>query len=277
MVTLEGRQSWKASGLQTLTFSTQELTSKSSALSADHRGDDCPPEAQSSLPEHHEDGHTPKTDLAPVSQNNTEFSELKQVSVIPNGAHQGLNPLELPQHDEAGIASTLTTTNYDISLPVPVAEGQSDQMVQSHAVQTEDLNSRCAKTDFTEPVSNGHVLLDLPRIVKYKPSSITFSHHTCPSAADSHAFVNESSDDGESSPGEDEDDSHDDGDDDDDDDVVFPELPPSREVSVNHRQRSKDKQKRRGATSAQAEIDHTARSCGYEAEEESCSKEVCCY
>ncbi|TMS07275.1 StAR-related lipid transfer protein 13 [Larimichthys crocea] len=55
---------------------------------------------------------------------------------------------------------------------------------------------------------------------------------------------------------------------------VFPELPQSRDLLVNHRQRSKDKPKRRGAVGARPEIDHTATKCGYEAEEEGSSKEV---
>ncbi|XP_018521345.1 uncharacterized protein LOC108876368 isoform X2 [Lates calcarifer] len=133
----------------------------------------------------------------------------------------------------------------------------------------------------------GHRVLDLPRIVKHKPSSITFSDSTCSTGADSHAFANESSDDEESSPEEEEEeeedeDGHDDGDDDDDDDDddndVFPELPQSREALVNRRHRSngKDKQKRRAAISAQAETDHTASNNGYEAEGETSSKEVGC-
>lgn len=326
MVNSEGHQSWTASGLQQLAFSTWELTTESSALSAngsaDRRGNDSLPEAQSSLLEPDESTHKLKKSFDCVSHNNIEFAdavcleEPEQVSVIPGEAPLDTSPLPSAQLSGAGIVLTLPQSNDNccgkISLPVPVAEGQSDQMVQNHTV---DLNSGCVETDFErlEPISNGHVfrppedtcpilnldstptltvpatvpaivpdsgrrVLDLPRIVKHKPSSITFSHYTCPSGANCQGFVNESSDDGASSPGE-EDDGHDDGDDDDDDDDVFPELPQSRELLVNHRQRStgKDKQKRRGAVSARAEIDHTARNCGYEAEEETSSKEVCYY
>lgn len=332
MVNSEGHQSWTASGLQQLAFSTQELTTESSALLAnglaDHRGNDSLPEAQSSLLEPDEDIHKPKKSFVCVSHNNTEFAdavclqEPEQVSVIPGEAPLDPSPLASAQRHEASILSTLPRSNDNccgnISLPVPVAEGQSNQVVQNHAGQTVDLNSGCVTTDFEglEPISNGHVsrppedlcpilnldstptltvpstvpatvpdsgrrVLDLPRIVKHKPSSITFSHYTCPSGADGHAFVNESSDDGASSPEEEEeDDDHGDGDDDDDDDDdVFPELPQSRELLVNHRQRStgKDKQKRRGAVSARAESDQMARNCGYEEEEETSRKEVCCY
>ncbi|XP_070761284.1 stAR-related lipid transfer protein 13 isoform X1 [Enoplosus armatus] len=319
VVNLGGHHSWTASGLQKAAFSTQELTSESSALSAngsaDHRGDDCLPEVQSSLLEPDEDKL--KKSFVCVTHNNIEFAEAvclqepEQV-IIPGETLLDSSPLASGQLHDAGIAPTLPRSNDNIcgniSLPVSVAEGQSDQVVQNHAGQTVDLNCECVKTDFKklEPISNGHVfrppedpcpiliqdsiptltvpatgpdsgrrVLDLPRIVKHKPSSITFSHYTCPAAADSHVYVNESSDDGESSPEEEEDDDHGDGEDDDDDDDVFPELPQSRELLVNHRQRSagKDKQKRRGAVSARAELDHTARNCGYEAEGESSSKE----
>lgn len=309
VVSLDGHQSWTASGLQTLTFSTQ--TSQSSALSAngsaDHTGDGCLPEARSSLLEPGEDVHKLKESSVLDSQNNNEISEAvgpQEPERVTGEAHLDVNPLVSDQLHEGCIESTLPTSN-NFTLP----EGRSHQVLHNHVGQTEGLNSGCVKTDLEklEPVSNGHVfrpsedptfnldssptltvtqaapasgqrVLDLPRIVKHKPSSITFLNYTCPSGAGGHSLFNESSDDGESSPGEEKDDGdHDDGDDDDDDDDVFPELPQSRERLVNHRQRSKDKQKRRGAVSGQAEIDHTARKCGYEAEGEGSSKEVCCY
>ncbi|KAI3354100.1 hypothetical protein L3Q82_018649 [Scortum barcoo] len=234
----------------------------------------------------------------------------EQVSVIPGEALLA-SPLASAHLHEGGIVSTLPRSNDNccesISLPVPAAEGHIEHVVQNCAGQTAHLNSRYKKTDFKrlEPISNGHVfippadlcpilnldstptltipatapdsglrVLDLPRIVKHKPGSITFSHYTCPSGADGHAFVNESSDDGASSPEEEEEDNHDDGDDDDDDDV-FLELPQSRDLLVNHRQRGtgKDKQKWRDAVSARVEINHMARNCGYEEEEETSRKE----
>ncbi|XP_070685046.1 stAR-related lipid transfer protein 13 [Pempheris klunzingeri] len=319
VVNLEGHQSLAASGLQK-SFSAQEWTSESRALSAEgsaeYRGDDCLPEAQNSLPD--EDIHKLKNSLVCDSHNNVEFAEAvyiqepERVLVISGEAPLDQSSLASAQLHEAGIVSTGSNDNClgNISLPVPVAEDQSDQVAQNHSGQTVDLNSRCVKSDFErlEPISNDHVFrppkdsfsilnldsppaptvtvpdsdqrgLHLPRIVKHKQSSITFSHYTYPSGTDSHAFVNESSDDGESSPeAESEDDDHEDGDgdgDDDEDDDVFPELPQSRELVVNHRQRStgKDKQKRRGAVSARAEIDHTVRKRGYEAERDSGSKE----
>ncbi|KAE8295078.1 hypothetical protein D5F01_LYC06003 [Larimichthys crocea] len=308
VVNLEGNQSWTASGLQKI--ATQELTSEISTVwdsgSADHGGDDCLPEAQSFPLEPDEDVHKPRKSFVLVSQNNTEdleavcLQEPEQVSVISDEAPPDQSPLGSSVHlHEAGIVFTSPTSNDsccgNVPLPDPVAEGQSDHGVQNDSGQAADLNSGGVKTDYErlEPVSNGHVFrppqdpilvpaavpdsgrrcLDLPRIVKHKPSSITFSHYTFPSGTNSHAFVNESSDEGESSPEEEEDD-HDDGDGDDDDDDVFPELPQSRDLLVNHRQRSKDKPKRRGAVGARPEIDHTATKCGYEAEEEGSSKEV---
>ncbi|TDH14659.1 hypothetical protein EPR50_G00022760 [Perca flavescens] len=309
VVNLEGCECWTASGLQKVAFSRQELTSESSAVSAhgsaDHRGEDCLPEAQSSLLEPDEDIHKLKKTFVSVSHKNNEFGEVvcaqeREQSVIPGEAPPHPSPLASAQLHGAGILTTLPRSNdCCCSLPVPVAEGQSDQeVVYNHAGQTVDL-----KTDFTrfETISNGHVfvppedpcpilhvdstptlavpvtvpdsdrrVLDLPRIVKHKPSCITFSHYTCPPGADGHAFFNESSDDGQSSLEEEEDD------DDDDDDDVFPELPQSREYIVNHRERSKaesDESKTSGAASVRAGMVATATDWGYEAEEDTSSKE----
>lgn len=268
------------------------MSSESSALSLngleDHSGDDCLPVAQSPLPD--ENIHNQRKGIVFVCLNNTEsleavrLQEPKQVLVKAVEVHTESSPLASVQLHEAGIVSTPFRSNDnccgDIALPGSAAEGQSDQMVQAVADQTLDMNSGCVKIDFDilEPTSNGHVssptlivpangshseqkVMHLPLIVKHKTSSITFLHYTCPSGADSHSFLNESSDDGECSPGEEKDD----GDPDDDDDDVFKELPQSRELLVNHR--SKDKQKRR----------RTTRNCDYEAEKGSSSKEVCCY
>lgn len=102
----------------------------------------------------------------------------------------------------------------------------------------------------------------LPRIVKHKPGSITFWDCSVTPAAGSEPFVNDSSD--ECSAGEEkQDDDPDCGDDDGSD--VFEELPRGRQPPVS--QRARDRQRRRGTSSA-------GRSCGYEAEGESSSKEV---
>ncbi|XP_035478921.2 stAR-related lipid transfer protein 13 isoform X1 [Scophthalmus maximus] len=237
------------------------------------------------------------------------FEEPGHVSVIPGGKPLDQSPLASAQLHKAGIVFTSPSSNEDccgdFPLPVPVPERQSHQVAYNQAGQTEDSNCGCAKTEFQnlEPISNGHVyrnpgdqcsipslvsnpqlvvptpvhdsgckVLDLPCIVKHKLSSITFSDNTCSTGADGHAFANETSEDGESSP--EEEDSHDDADDGDDDEV-FPELPQSRELQVNsrHRRSCKDKQKRRGAVSARAETEHTVNNNGYEAEGETSNKE----
>uniref|UniRef100_UPI0037E9B1DF stAR-related lipid transfer protein 13 isoform X1 n=2 Tax=Semicossyphus pulcher TaxID=241346 RepID=UPI0037E9B1DF len=305
VVNLEGNQSWTPSGLQTLVFSTQ--ASERALLSASGR-DDRLPEGESSLLEPDEDKNNVKKTYAAVGHNNIQFAEgvcLQQpdeVSIIPGEAALDPSPLASARLHASPLPEPNDNCEDDVSLPVPVAEEQSEQVGQ-----TEDLICRCVKTDSDlKPITNGNIcrppeetpvpnqdssptltvpatapesvgrVLDLPRIVKHKPSSITFSHYDCPSTADSHAFLNDSSDDGEPSSEEEEEeegDNHIDGDDDDDD--VFPELPHSRELPVNHRQKSagKGKQKRRGAASARAGIDRTGRNGGYEAEGESSCKE----
>ncbi|XP_042342923.1 uncharacterized protein LOC121943472 [Plectropomus leopardus] len=283
----ETHQTWTGSGLQKLAFTAQGSTSESSALSANtsHRGDDCLHGTQSSLFELDKEK---QKNFVCVCHNNIEVVEavcLKEPehSVIPGEAPLDTSPLGSAQLPEAGTVSTTCGSNGNCcSLSV-----QSDQVVQNRLSLT---------VDFKRPILNGHACIppedlspilnldfmhtqtvpdsspraiDLPRIVKHKPSSITFSHYTCPSETSGCAFVNESSDDGESSLEDEEGD--DDGDDDDDD--VFPELPQSKECLAKNRQRSKDKMKRRGTVSARAEINHTARNCGCEAEGEISSKE----
>lgn len=104
----------------------------------------------------------------------------------------------------------------------------------------------------------------LPRIVKHKPGSITFWDCSVTPAASSGPCVNDSSD--ECSAGEEKQDDDPDCDDDDRGDV-FEELPRGREPPVS--QRGRERQRRRGNSSGSA-----GRSCGYEAEGESSSKEV---
>lgn len=311
VVNIKGQQSL---GLET--SETQEVTSGNSSPSVngseDHRGDDCLPEAQSLLLESDEDRHNQRKRIVSVSENNTESLETSSshepdhLSVSPDDTRAESGLLASDQLHETGLvsASPGPTDNCctDVTLPVSVAEGQSDPVVQNAAGQTSDFGCVTTNDESLEPVSNGHDLredlypihnpdssltcvvhaagpdsgpavLPLPRIVKHKLSSITFWHYDCPSGADSHGLINESSDDGEYSLGyEREDDDLDDGDDGD----VFKELPQSRELPVNQRPRSKDEQKRRGAVSARPETENTTRDRGYEAEGESSSKEVRC-
>ncbi|KAJ4935701.1 hypothetical protein JOQ06_017230, partial [Pogonophryne albipinna] len=298
------------SAISTTKELTSESSALLANGSVDHRGDDCLPEAQSLLLEPDQNVHKLKKSFVCVCQNNIEFGEAvglqePEQSVIHIKAPLDQSPLDSSQPHEAGILSTILDDNSRL-LSGSVAEGKSDQVVQNHVGRTLNMMLGCVKTDFKslEPISNGDVfippedpcpninldststtpdprnlsdpgprLLDPPRIVKYKHSSITFSHYTCPSAADNHVFVNETSEDGESSL--EEDDHNDDDGDDGDDDDVFSDLPQSREYLFQQRQRStgKDKQKRRSTASARAEINQTARKSGYEAEGETCCME----
>ncbi|XP_060928727.1 stAR-related lipid transfer protein 13 isoform X1 [Limanda limanda] len=308
VVNLEGRQFRTVLG-------SHAFSTCSENGSPDHGGDDCPPGPQTgSLLVSDRDGTKLKKSFAFVSHNNVEFPEAvssqEPQQVNPAGALLDHSPLASGQVHDSVFTSPSSNEDccYESPLPVPVTERQSDHEVHH---KTADSNCECEKTVIRnlEPISNGHAsrppgatcsvlipdstaplvvpapvhasgrrFLDLPRIVKHKLSSITFSDNACAAATENHAFANESSDDGASSQEEDEEDEeedgHDDGDDDDDDDDVFPELPQSRELHVSYRQRrcGKAKQKRRGAVSGRAETDH--RSNGHEAEEESSSKEV---
>lgn len=125
--------------------------------------------------------------------------------------------------------------------------------------------SRPSETDNASPSSEQeapHHLL--PRIVKHKPGSITFWDCSVAPAASGGPCVNDSSD--ECSAGEEKQDDDPDCDGDDRGDV-FEELPRGREPPFS--QRGRERQRTRGTSSASA-----GRSCGYEAEGESSSKEV---
>ncbi|CDQ79025.1 unnamed protein product [Oncorhynchus mykiss] len=101
-------------------------------------------------------------------------------------------------------------------------------------------------------------LCDHPRIIKHKPSSITFSDYTCSSSTchsstDHSVFINDSSDCRESSSEEDD---EGDVDEDGDDDDIFPELLQSREFLVSRRRRSSNRDKvvqKRSSLNPQAE------------------------
>lgn len=214
--------------------------------------------------------------------------EAGNVSTIPGA---GLDPAPLASsHHHTGTVNTSLSSSQECcdnaSPPACVTEGQTVRAVCDQAAQTVDSDCECVKTGTpnVEPITNGHVsqepeqpdcvfpfesrshlvttspvpdwhqtLLDLPRIVKHKPSSITFSDSSCSPGIPEHFAAKESSDDGESSPREEED-GQEDGDEDDDDDV-FSELPQSRELHVAYRQRrnSRGRQKRRGAAGGTAD------------------------
>lgn len=97
--------------------------------------------------------------------------------------------------------------------------------------------------------------LELPRIIKHKPSSITFADYDCsPSDQQQHALTNESSDGRESSS---EDDPNDAGGEDEDEDEnvedVFLELPLCREFLPGQQRRSRERPRRRAAVTENSE------------------------
>ncbi|KAM7399051.1 hypothetical protein PAMP_018344 [Pampus punctatissimus] len=258
-VNLEGRQSWTDLSHK---FSTQEVSSKSSANgSPDHRGNNSLSESCSLLESDHNVVKLKKS-FVHVGHNYNEFVEAaclqepERVSVIPGDAPLDLSPLASTQLHKAGFVSTSPCSNEDccdnFAFPPPGIKGQCDQVF--YPGEKADLNCDYVKTDFkkTKTISNGYIILnpedtcltpnlnsspaltvtetepdssrrvqDLPRIVKHKLSSITFSDYS-----DYHAFINESSDDGE------------------------------------HKRNGKDNPKKRGAVSARAEMDHIGSKSG---------------
>lgn len=288
MGNLKGHQS---TGLRV--FATQGVTSKNSALSVngseEQSEDGC--ESPSPLLEPDEDKNQRSSVdfVSKVSSDTLEavcLQESEHMSVTPGEEHFKSRPLASEQPCEI-----------DVVPPPPGSNGNCCGDVLPSDRVDHDVALDCAEPtdERTGPVSHGqHVsrppenpaprsvtivapasgqdFPHLPRIVKHKPSSITFSHYNFTTAAGGVAFVNNESSDEDSAGEEKEDDDPDCADNDSGD--VFEELPPSRELPVNHRQRSRDRQRRRGAVSARTDIGNTTRNCGYEAEGESSSKEV---
>lgn len=283
-----------SSGLQV--FATQGVTSKNSALSvngSEEQGeDDCLPEAPSPLLEPDEDKN---------QRNSVDFvckvsSDILEAVCLQESEHMSVTPGE--EHFKSRPLASQQPCEIDVVPPPPGSNGNccGDVLPSDPVVPHVALDCAEPADERTEPVSHGQRVLretpgnpaprsvtitaptsgqdfpHLPRIVKHKPSSITFSHYNFTSAAGGVAFVNNESSDDDSAGEEKEDDDPDCGDNGSGD--VFEELPQCRELPVNHRQRSRDRQRRRGAVSARTDIDNTTRNCGYEAEGESSSKEV---
>lgn len=235
---LEGRQSRTASGLQV--FATQGATAQNSFSSVlvngseDRSEDDGLPEAQSSQFELDRNQRNGMDFVRKISPDTSE--EAEQKSVTPHEQHRKLVPQSSETDNVSADAEPASHTEKPEPEP-PSASPSSEQEAPHHL---------------------------LPRIVKHKPGSITFWDCSVTPAAGSGPCVNESSD--ECSAGEEkQDDDPDCGDDDSGD--VFEELPRGREPPAS--QKGRDRQRRRGTSSASA-----GRSCGYEAEGESSSKEV---
>ena len=290
VVSLEENKSCTLLGLHNLDFSTKEVSIESAATSdngsPDNRGGDC-------IPEDHGPVLEPEDDIPSsvcVVYNNAGYSRCFQEPKKVSG--EGFLDAALLLEENIVFESPTSNKDFCWSISPPAsAEIQSNCTAQTQHGQTLDLIFGCAKTDFKGSVSNGAIpkldsapapvvpagqaqrVLDLPHTLTQK-STITFSDSTCPLSFNSHAIVHEISDGEESSEGrekeEDGDPHHD------DDNEVFVDLPHTRNFHVKHRERQagKDKKARKCFFGAQAEIDPTPSSCGYEAEEETSSKEV---
>ncbi|XP_076002282.1 stAR-related lipid transfer protein 13 isoform X2 [Genypterus blacodes] len=310
VLALEGLQSLGGSG-------SHRGASSSSESSPDHGGDgrvrSCDPF------ESDPDDPSAEKSLVCLRCDCVEYTEppgfqgTGRASASPRAAR-----LDLKLDLEGGFGSASPKSNRKQVDNCPTSAPITDQGVRMKPGQAVDLNGKHLphrKTDLEHPgpIQNGHMVdplevpdpflaldstqtlsvpvtvqeslksqqkvWDLPRIVKHKPSSITFSDYT---TGPPRTFINESSDDeGDSShKEEEEDDDQGDGDDDDEDDDdndddngddVFLELPQCKEFLSAHRHRSKEKVKKRSAVSCQA--DAAENNCGYEAEGESSSKE----
>lgn len=105
--------------------------------------------------------------------------------------------------------------------------------------------------------------LELPRIIKHKPSSITFADYNCsPSDQQQHALTNESSDGREYSSEDDPNDAGGEGEDEDENDEdIFLELPSCREVLPGQQRRSRERPRRRAAVTESSESPIDLSSC----------------
>ncbi|XP_038150372.1 stAR-related lipid transfer protein 13 isoform X2 [Cyprinodon tularosa] len=173
--------------------------------------------------------------------------------------------------------------------PLPSAHAAESQLSQTDQIQPHhsiDFYPGCVQRRFKpwEPISNRSIIsqtcasaieipadlrpriLDLPHIVKQRPSTITFSDSTESSFINSHASRNDSSDSEESSEEEKEkgDSNHDDYGDGDDVHIVL-EWAHSKHLPM-----AKKKQRKMDCMDSS---DETHSTCGYEAEEEISSKE----
>lgn len=276
----------RSSGLRV--FATQGVTSKNSALSVngseEQSEDDCHPEAPSPLLHPDEDKNQRNSvdfvckalTLCSDTLEAVSLQESEHMSFAPGEEHVKSRPLASEQPCEIDVVPPPPGSNGDCCGDVPLdcaepADERTEPVSHGQRVLRPPGNPAPRSVTMAAPTS-GQDFPHLPRIVKHKPSSITFSHYNFTSAAGGVAFANNESSDDYSAGEEKEDDDPDCGDNDSGD--VFEELPQSRELPVNHRQRSRDRQRRRGALSARTDIDNTTRNCGYEAEGESSSKEV---
>ncbi|XP_034024278.1 stAR-related lipid transfer protein 13 isoform X3 [Thalassophryne amazonica] len=265
--TLEGHQPCK------MVFTTHEVSSDSSAVtpasshhdSPDHRKEECASEDQICL-------------LFEPAQNLKETTCIQEPGHVSFTFNQALPSSSPPTSNHLQGATVLSKEDSsDVPVSLHIA-GQSDPIICSHPDQTMDLMFGGNKNPvFIKQILNGYIISPpedssqtlsfpltvsqtstssqkgtrLPRIIKHKPSSITFSDYTCPSRSYGYMF-NGCSDDGDSSL-EDEDDGSDDYN-------VFLTLPHSGQSHVGHRERHTNGDRQKRTVSAQAEIAQTTKS-----------------
>lgn len=254
-----------ASGAQI--FTAQELNPEIPALSEeeDHCDRDVPPQEQSSPLGNDEKVQNKFKEL--VCQGNAESQETRPASLISGEAPVEVRPPtpdELCDEDPVSYDSCCS----DLALPVSAPEGLSDHVDQNTDGQTlpcepkgylRSLESSPALTAHPNGPDAAQNFLPVPRIVKHKQSSITFSDCAGPPDAEGRGL-------GSGDPERDEEKGggrfHDaDGNDDSDDDV-FDEIPVRRELFANN---GSSHRKMRSSGSLEA-----TRNCGCAAVEEVC-------
>lgn len=278
--------------LDSMTFLTQELSSKDEGISAKpcYRGDDL-------FPTDHKPPLEPEGDICNQKKRFTCVSfntvELRQAVCFQEPIQDFLNAAPGTSQlllDNYSSTSQASDEDCCCGLPPPAhrAEAHLNQIPQRQPDHSLNLYSRCVRRDFkaVEPISNGSIInqacasileipadlfpktSDLPHSVKQTPSTITFTASSC--SCINHASGYNSSDGEESSDEEKEKvkcNHVDSGEGDDDD--VFLEWPHSKDHPMT--------KKKRGCVRPQAETLCPPSTCGYEAEEELSSKEVCFY
>ncbi|XP_062407721.1 stAR-related lipid transfer protein 13-like isoform X2 [Sardina pilchardus] len=166
----------------------------------------------------------------------SNMEDPRLTGVVPDVSQHG----GLSAHPTAGLNGHDVNVWPHTQSPRPVP---SLVVILDQSVTLSDLPSKAPALDTGQG-------LDLPRIIKHKPSSITFADYDCPPCErqQQSALANESSDGQESSSEDDTNDAGgDDEDEDENDEDVFPELPLSMEFLAAQQRRNRERPRRRGA------------------------------
>lgn len=278
--------------LGSATFSAQELSTEDEDASErkGQRGGDLFPSDQRPQLEPDGDIRDRKKSFTFVCYNTMAlretmcFQEPKQVFL---DAAPGTSQLLVDNYSSISYASK---ENCCLPPSAHAAEVQLNQFAQKQPNYSLNLYSTSAQRGLKalEAISNGSIISqacastleitanllpkisDLPHVVKQRPSTITFSTSTGSACINSQASVYDSPDREESSEEEKEKFNFKLEDVGTGDDDVFLEWPHSKD-----RHMTKRKLKKRGCLEPQADCVFTPSTCGYEAEEEISSKEVC--